>query len=148
MRKEIDAQVQSVKDEFVTDLNSIAEDISELTKQIENRNGEFRIPEVKEQQLFLNITVRNVVEKPRENVKNEVNRIIKDGTGICEIEVSRAERMKGSDSKPGVIIATFKYNDDKKKVMERKKNLKSKPNFSKIFSHHDQSRDERKTLET
>ena len=106
----------------------------------------FRTSEANEKQLALNIAVRNVGEKPRENVKNEVNKIIKDGKGIFDVEVSSAERRVSAENKPGVIIATFKSIEDKKKVMEKKKNLKTKQNFSNIFIHHDQSRDQRKKL--
>ena len=144
MRKEIDSKVQSAKDEFMTDSNNMAEDIRDLTQQVENSSGEKHKPELNEKHLALNIAVRNVGEKPRENVKNEVNRIIKDGIGIYDVEVSKAERRFSSDNKPGVIIATFQNTEDKKKVIESKKNLKSKHNFSKIFIHHDQSRDQRR----
>ena len=73
-----------------------------------------------------------------------MNKIIKDGIGIFDVEVSSAERRVSAENKPGVIIATFKSIEDKKKVMEKKKNLKTKQNFSNIFIHHDQSRDQRK----
>ena len=144
MRKEIDSKVQSAKDEFMTDLNNMAEDIRDLTRQVENSSEEKQKPELNEKHLALNIAVRNVGEKPRENVKHEVNRIIKDGIVIYDVEVSKAERRLSSDNKPGVIIATFHNTEDKKKAMERKKNLKSTHNFSKIFIHHDQSRGQRR----
>ena len=144
MRKDIDSKVQSVKDEFMADLNNMAEDINELSTQIQNNSAETRTTEASEKQLALNIAVRNVGEKPRENVKNEVNKIIKDGIGIFDVEVSSAERRVSAENKPGVIFATFKSIEDKKKVMEKKKNLKTKQIFSNIFIHHDQSRDQRK----
>ena len=128
----------------MTVLNNMEEDIRDLTQQVENCNGEKRKPERNEQQLALNIAIRNVGEKPGENVKNEVNRIIKDGIGIYDDEVRTAERRLSSDNNPWVIIATFQNTNDKKKVMERKKNLKSNHNFSNIFIHNDQSRDQRR----
>ena len=64
MRKEVDSKIQSVKYEFMTVLNNMAEDIRDLTEQVENCNGEKRKPERNEQQLALNIAIRNVGEKP------------------------------------------------------------------------------------
>ena len=73
-----------------------------------------------------------------------MNSLINDGVKIPDVKVVSACRKDFPYSvKPGVVIANFKNETDKKKVVLAKKNCKSHAQYRKVFIHHDQSREER-----
>ena len=57
-----------------------------------------------------------------ENVKDEVNGLLRDGLKLRDVAVESAERKtnNGNESKHGVIVAKFKSKDDKHRVMKNK----------------------------
>ena len=103
----------------------------------------------------LNIILRNVPERKNEAICDTVNAILKDGLRLRDVSVTKAERLyiqnsekgnKGKDrnTKPGVIVASLRNKDDKRKVTENKKKLNDSRNRHEcVFIHSDQSREER-----
>ena len=73
-----------------------------------------------------------------------MNSVIRTGLNIRNVSVRKTERkVSRSPSKPGVVIATFKSNEDKKTVMSEKAKLKKNRQFQDVFIHHDESREQR-----
>lgn len=84
----------------------MAEDLKDLSRQVKEKCQTQTNSSNSENNLSLNIVFRNVEEKQRENLVHEVYRIIKDGIGLADVQVGKAERKQGSNGKPGVIVAT------------------------------------------
>lgn len=57
--------------------------------------------------------------------------------------VTCTERKVSIVTKPGVVIATFKSADEKRKVMAEKSKLKNSRGYEKVFIQHDQTREQR-----
>ena len=73
-----------------------------------------------------NIVIRNMVQRENENVERRVNGLIQDSLRLRDISVAKAVRKQSrSDSKPGLIIATMKSNEEKETVMKHKRHLKT-----------------------
>ncbi|KAH3734655.1 hypothetical protein DPMN_041095 [Dreissena polymorpha] len=86
----------------------------------------------------LSVVIRNLPETASESTSAKVNAMLKDGLKLSNITVSKAERKKSrTESRPGVVIATFKCKEDKQTVMNAKSDLRHINQYSKIFINHD-----------
>ena len=135
IKKDVDAQIESVKDE-------IAVDIAEIHEKLETINLE---RPSSQPDISRNIVIRNLPQSSNERIDTKVNGLLRDGLKLGNITVGSAER-KGtheSSDKPGVVVATLKSSEDKKKVMTNKNKLKNSRQYSGVYINHDQSRDER-----
>ena len=74
----------------------------------------------------------------------KVNNLIRDGVKAHDVKVESANRKQSDDDfKPGVVTVKLKCENDKKKIMKEKKNLKNIAQYKKVFIHNDQKREER-----
>ena len=66
---------------------------------------------------------------------NAVNGLLKDGLKLCDVTIQSAERKTNnvSESKSGVIVATFRHKDDKSKVMKNKSKLSDSRKYDEVF---------------
>ncbi|XP_053378662.1 uncharacterized protein LOC128548225 [Mercenaria mercenaria] len=88
----------------------------------------------------LNIVIRDLPKSDNEDVESRVNKLLKDGLRIRDVKCEKAERKRSRNpNKPGIIIATMKSHDKKRKVMFEKKSLKSNNQYSNVFIQHDQA---------
>ena len=92
----------------------LGEEIDELDKrlrQIEENNENSNQMEVDSDKATqpghnLNVVIRNLPERHEENIKSEVNGLIKDGLRLRDIAVESAERKPSAvDSRSGIVIA-------------------------------------------
>ena len=85
-----------------------------------------------------NIVIRNMVQRENENVERRVNGLIQDSLRLRDISVAKAVRKQSrSDSKPGLIIATMKSNEDKETVMKHKRHLKNSSRYEHVYIEND-----------
>ena len=79
----------------------------------------------------LTVIVRNLPEKENENVKNEVNGMLRDGLKLRNVTVERAEGQTngGNDFKYEVIVAKLRNKHDKQQVMKIKSKLKDSSKY-------------------
>lgn len=134
IRKEVDKHIEnvteSIREEVKADLETVNSKIDSLSNRDTNTVSD----------ITLNIVIKNLPESENENVSNKVNKFLKDGLKLKDVTCDHADRkISKSASKPGVIIAKLKSNDDKRKVMASKASLKSHTQYSKVFVDHDQS---------
>ncbi|KAH3734627.1 hypothetical protein DPMN_041066 [Dreissena polymorpha] len=93
----------------------------------------------------LSVVIRNLPETASDSTSAKVNAMLKDGLKLSNITVSKAERKKSrNESRPGVVIATFKCKEDKQTVMNAKSDLRHINQYSKIFINHDLAPEQRK----
>ena len=86
----------------------------------------------------LNVVIRNLPERHEENIKSEVNGLIKDGLKLRDIAVESAERKPSAvDSRSGIVIAKLKNKEDKLAVMKNKSKLKDSRRYQNVFVEHD-----------
>ena len=68
----------------------------------------------------------------------------KEGLQIRNVSVkSTIRKVSKAPSKPGVIIASFRNAEDKRKVMSEKSSLKDSMQYRDVYIHHDQSHEQR-----
>ena len=136
IRHEINERFDTLRSDVANDIEDMNDKIAEINANMDTRDESTN--------LRLNVAIRDLPFNENESVVNKVNSLISDGVKIPDIKVVSAFRKESRDSvKPGVVIAKFKNETDKKKVMLAKKNLKSHAQYRKVFIHHDQSREER-----
>ena len=64
---------------------------------------------------------------------------------ISDVKVSKVVRNSSDfQSRPGVVVASFKSATDKLKIMNAKANLRNDKLFGKVYINHDQSIDDRR----
>jgi hypothetical protein len=91
------------------------------------------------------VIIRNLPYTKNEDVTSKVNGLITDGLKIRNVTVIGAERKESRfDSRPGVVVAKFRNNDDKRTVMQGKRTLKHHKTFSNVYINHDQTIEERR----
>ena len=108
-------------------------DVSELDARLKHLESE---PPGK-RDISLNVVIRNLPHRENEVVTNSVNCLIKDGLKIRDMECVSADRKQSQNDKPGVIIAKFGSQENKKTVMEKKASLKKHPVYKKVYINHD-----------
>lgn len=79
------------------------------------------------------IYVAGVAISEHENVLHKATAIIKDGCKVNNIEVRKADRRKGFNGKPGIVVVRLGNKDQVDKVMEGVKNLKQTSQYKKVF---------------
>ena len=80
---------------------------------------------------------RNLRERENENVKDRVRNII-DYLKVKHVFVEAAERKTNNyDSKPGVILGTFRSYEDKEQVLKAKKHLKDSTRYHDVYIEND-----------
>lgn len=142
LRKDIDKRIETVKDEINHDIAELNDKVHEMTTSdygsSSAQNGRHNID--------LNIVIRELPMTQNENVLSKVEGLLKDGLKLRDVSVVAAERKESHlQSKPGVVIATMRNEADKKKVMESKQRLKESTRYRRVFIHHDQTMQERRS---
>ena len=121
---------------------ALGEEIDELEKRIRNieekevseNRMEIDVDQTANSGNNLNLVIRNLPEKPEENVKNEVNGLFKDGLRLRELTVESAERKtSASENRAGIVIAKLKSKEDKVTVMKNKSKLKDSRRYNKVL---------------
>ena len=84
------------------------------------------------------VVIRNLkydqTESTDSNItKNKVNRLIRDGLKLTDIEILTSERKQTRDGRPGIIIVTFATAEQKSSVMKQKKDLRKNKNYESVY---------------
>jgi succinyl-CoA synthetase beta subunit len=66
-----------------------------------------------------------------------VNKLIKDGLKVKNVQVKKADRKAKGKGKAGVVVVTFSSKEDKKAVMDAKKSLVNSEQYSRVYINHD-----------
>ena len=150
--KRINNEIRKVKEDIDSRISIVKEDIYDEIKDLNDKVADLNSGD-SENKRELNIILRNVSERTNEHVCDTVNAILKDDLRLRDVSATRAERLSNQNNgnketdrstKPGLIVATLRNKDDKRKVIENKKKLNDSRNRHKgVFIHGDQSRDER-----
>ena len=141
MTKDINARIDIVKNDIYKEFDDLEAQVKDLSYEKADLGPSGDID--------LRIVLRKGPETRNENVTDTVNGIIRDGLTLRDIEVVKAERklsdrQQGHDSRPPVIVASFKSTEDKHTVMSNKKKLNDDRNKHKrVFLHNDQTKAER-----
>ena len=126
-------QLDQAKDELKVeiDMTSIKEEINSVKKSYAEAT---RIDIGTEN----NIVIRTYAVDPKEAEDaqvtfNKVNFLIRDGLKFADVTLVKCERNKSRDNRPGVIISTIENRDQKQKILDNKKTLRT--NCSSKFAY-------------
>ena len=141
IKKEVNDKLDSFKETFRDEINDELVDITSKVNELRNLPT---APVQLDKNRSLNVAIRDLPESVNENLNNKVNSLIREGLDIRDVSVSSTERkLSRVQSKPGVVIATFKSAEDKRKVMSEKSKLKNSRRYERVFIQHDQMREQR-----
>ncbi|CAG2245362.1 unnamed protein product [Mytilus edulis] len=135
----ISSEMKKVKQQFQKELKTVSDKVENIEKSY--ANAAKQQPTSDE---AIRVIVRNLPESNGENVLNKVNALIKDGLHLKDVKAVSADRKKSyKEGKYGVVIVVFKSLNEKRKVMDKKRNLKDSRNFKDIFIENDLSKSQR-----
>ncbi|CAC5385800.1 unnamed protein product [Mytilus coruscus] len=135
----ISSEMQKVKQQFQKELKTVSDKVENIEKSYANVAKQQ--PNMDE---AIRIIVRNLPESNGENVLNKVNALIKDGLHLKDVKAVSADRKKSyKEGKYDVVVVVFKSMNDKRKVMDKKRDLKDSRNFKDIFIENDLSKSQR-----
>lgn len=123
----------------------IGDELDSLTSRINEIDGKLQNNQNHSHNSTNSFIIRNLPERERENIVNEVNCLLKDGLKIRDIKIDSAERKenRGNDGKPGVIVAKCKAREDKQTIMKCKSKLKDSRRYERVFIEHDVPKQQR-----
>jgi hypothetical protein len=125
---ELNKNISEVK----SDVQKLERDYASVVKKGENAD------------ISLNIVVRNLPESSNENIESKLNTLIKEGLKLTDIQVTHVIRKRAfRDTDNGVVVATCKDNEQKRKIMLAKASLQRSKKYERVFIEHDKSREER-----
>ena len=137
IRREIDERFDTLRSDVKDDLGDLNDKIENISTRLESKADDSSASK-------LSIVIRDLPYTVHENVEVKVNNLIRDGLKVRDVKVESSTRKDAyDDSKPGVVIAQLKCENDKKKIMKEKKNLKNSTQYKKVYVHNDQKREER-----
>ncbi|CAG2247734.1 unnamed protein product [Mytilus edulis] len=135
----ISSEMKKVKKQFQKELKTVSDKVENIEKSY--ANAAKQQPTSDE---AIRVIVRNLPESNGENVLNKVNALIKDGLHLKDVKAVSADRKKSyKEGKYDVVIVVFKSMNEKRKVMDKKHNLKDSRNFKDIFIENDLSKSQR-----
>ena len=123
------------KEEFGDEIDELNRRLNQLEEarpyeQTENR------PQISDN-LKRSIVIMNLEGRENENVKDRVNSLIYNVLRLDTIKVESATRKSTrSESKSGVIVATFKFLKNKEDIMKRKSDLKRSRRYARVYIKH------------
>lgn len=129
----LEAKVVDLEPQMIYEVN----ELDERLKLLENEPGRSAPTESSRRDISLNVVIRNLLQRENEVTLNAVNGLIKDGLNIKDIECVSAERKQSYNDKPGVVIAKFSSQEQKKTVMGKKTTLKKHAVYKKVYINHD-----------
>ena len=141
IKKEVNDKLDSFKETFRDEINDMLVDITSKVNELRNLPT---APVQLDKNRSLNVAIRDLPESVNENLNNKINSLIREGLDIRDVSVSSTERkLSRVQSKPGVVIATFKSAEDKRKIMSKKSKLKNSRRCERVFIQHDQTHEQR-----
>lgn len=130
----ISEEISKVKEQFKVDLNAVTEKVNKMETSYAN------VVKANTDRTTYDdsLVIRNLPETETENVVNKVISVFKDGLRLKDIQVVSAERKKTANKKKhGVVVVKLQSSAEKRKVMEKKRELKQSRNFQDVFIEND-----------
>ncbi|CAC5356274.1 unnamed protein product [Mytilus coruscus] len=133
----ISEEIIKVKEQFKVDLNAVTDKINKMVTSYANvvkANTDRTTYDC----FASRLVIRNLPETETENVVNKVISVFKDGLRLKDIQVVSAERKKTANKKKhGVVVVKLQSSAEKRKVVEKKRELKQSRNFQDVFIEND-----------
>lgn len=125
----------TMKEEIGDELDSLVNRVKNLESRTQDNASNTTVDSSEEtRRRFI---VRNLSERDNEDVKQRVNNVINDGLKLRITIETAVRKVNRINSKPGLIVATCKYTEDKDAIMKRKKDLKNSRRYENVFIEND-----------
>ena len=133
-------KVQQIKADINTGFNGerkqLQEEVSKLQKSYADAAAGTNSVETDKSRH--SVVIRNLkydqTESTDSNItKNKVNRLIRDGLKLTDIEILTSERKQTRDGRPGIIIVTLATAEQKSSIMKQKKDLRKNKNYESVY---------------
>ena len=138
--KEIATAMQGVREEFNAELKTLKDRLQAVeARPLLNENATYAAKVADNMDNVLYMT--GIPVSDHENIVNKAVGVIKDGCHAKDIKVTTAERKKGYNGKPGVVIVKVENKEQVDLVMAGVKHLKTSHSHKKIFVNRHMSKD-------
>ncbi|KAH3858619.1 hypothetical protein DPMN_101247 [Dreissena polymorpha] len=138
IRNDVDTKTDNLKRGIQAEVRADVDVLNDRINEVVNAQSLPR--NNSDHDISLNVFIRELPESASENIMNKVN----DGLKVSGVECARAERKESRDSgKPGLVVVGFRSHNDKRKVMEKKSDLRDSQQYEGVFINHDKSLQER-----
>ncbi len=157
MRKEFDAQLTVLTDKVKRLEHSqkvTREKTEERIERVEKNTSSLEVKYAdavknskKDKDIDRSVVVRNLPVDTREAEDPSitcqlVNRVIRDGLKFTDVRAARAVRKTRSDNKPGIVLVTLETDDQARKLLQQKKNLRTSKDYSRVYFDKSMSQDD------
>ncbi|KAH3887786.1 hypothetical protein DPMN_011808 [Dreissena polymorpha] len=140
IRKDVDSKLTEIRSEIKADLKS---DLDEMSVRMDSLAEACKT----EENIDLNVVIRNLPESQGENIEHKVSALFREGLKLPNVHVSSVTPKQSADNgngnKNGVVIVKFQTAEDKKMVMTNKKDLFKSRQYVNVYINHDQLKNER-----
>jgi len=145
----INPAVSKIKKDFNAEMRQIRTEVSEISKKCQLTTEHVQSTTARgnsDQTRALNAIVRNLPQSSSENTKERIENFIDNELKI-RVSVQSAERKPARyEHDNGVIIVTFKSQNDKQSVMKAKRVLKNSRRYNNVYIENDMSPSERNNV--
>ncbi|CAG2255048.1 unnamed protein product [Mytilus edulis] len=132
--KKVTIEIQKFQKQFQTEIKGVTEKVECMEKSYADIVKQASVNMDIDNSEKCRIVIRNIPESSNENLENKINGLIRDGLHLKDVKVVSAERKKSfREGKSGVIIASLSSTSDKRKVMDKKRELKNSRNYKDVF---------------
>ena len=137
----IKTEVNKLRSEYSSEIDSLKAKVTQLEKSyadIVKNNGHIVNSEFEERKK--RIVVRGLPCDKNESAQvthDKVMGLIRDGCKLADVIVTKAERKFSRGRKPGPVIASIEYFEQKQKLMKSKNMLKNIEQYKKVYIDND-----------
>ncbi len=136
----VSREIQKVREEFDKKLKEMQDQV----KEVDKKYSDVVKGSMQDDDMALNVVIKRLplVQNEDKDARLTVNNVVglvKDGLKVKDVKIVRAERKKGRDGKPGVIIARLASKEQKAKLMSAKASLAGHAKYGKVWIENDTS---------
>ena len=138
--------ISKIKKDFNIETQKVREEMKHISDNVKSSTVTSRSctnATNAEQDLSLNIVIRNLPETNSENIKEKVESLVTDGLKLRISFENAIRKQSRNPNEHGVVIAKCKSAEDKSTIIKATPVLKSTGNYNQIYIEHDKSQNER-----
>ncbi len=137
---EVAIAMQSVRDEFTAEIKALKDRV----QFVENRPVQGMNYAAAATNSMDNVVyISGIQASDHENIVNKAKSVIKDGCKVKDAKVTAAERKRGYNGRPGVVLVTVENKDQVDIILKGCRNLKDSTTYKRVYIERHMDKDMR-----
>lgn len=138
--KEIATAIETVREEFTAEMEALKERV----QTVEDRPAQKVTYAAATANSMDNVVfMSGIAVTDHENIVNKAKSVIKDGCKVKDAKVTSAERKKGYNGRPGVVMVTLENKDQVDSILKGCRNLKDSNTHKRVYIERHMDKDMR-----